>query len=600
MTNLEIAKLLRAVAASYIIKNENRFKIMAYERAADSIEHSTSEVKDLWEDGKLDSIPGIGPSIAAHLNELFRTGRVAHFEQIMKSLPKAMFPLLSVPGFGPKKAYKLVKILKLTNPETVIEDLEKAANEGEIALIEGFGEKSQEDILEALESFKKGQVKENRMVLPIASAIAQEVIDYLKKCPATSKVDPLGSLRRKVATIGDIDIAVATEKPEQVVKWFVAYPKKQKVIESGPTGATLLLQNGRQVDLRVQKPTSYGAMLQYFTGSKHHNIHLRELALKKGYSLSEYGIKKINPPAGGQRSKIKEYSAEEEFYKALGLDWIPPELREDTGEIEAAVRQVRGEPNGLPKLVELEDIKGDLHIHSDYPLEPSHDLGVDSMEEIIKKAENLGYGYIGFTEHSPSIANHTKQQIYSILTHRREKIEKLKLTSKIVRVINLLEVDILADGNLSIEDKSLNLLDGAIASVHSSFNQPKEKMTQRILRALANPHVRILGHPTGRMLGKREAYEADWDKIFTFCKTHNKALEINAWPDRLDLPDTLVHQAVKMGVKMVVSTDAHAVEQMDLMRYGLAVARRGWAEKDDILNTLSYNKFIIWLKGGEK
>ncbi|TSC53598.1 MAG: DNA polymerase (family X) [Microgenomates group bacterium LiPW_16] len=586
MNNLEIAKLLRAITAAYIIKNENRFKVMAYERAADSIEHSTSEIKDLWEDGKLGEIPGIGPSIAAHLDELFKTGKVKHFEKIMKGLPPAMFPLLSVPGFGPKKAYKLVKILKLVNPSTVIEDLERAAKEGKIAQLASFGEKSQEDILEALQTFKEGQVKEKRMVLPIASAIAQEVISYLKKCPASVKVDPLGSLRRKVATIGDIDVAVATEKPEQVVEWFVAYPKRQKVIESGQSGATLLLENGRQVDLRVQKPKAYGAMLQYFTGSKHHNIHLRELALKKGLSLSEYGIKR--------GKKLKEYSIEEEFYTILGLDWIPPELREDAGEIEAALA------HRLPKLIELKDVKGDLHVHSDYPLEPSHDLGVDSMEVIIKKAEKLGYEYIGFAEHSPSITNHTKQQIYEILARRKEKIEKLKLTSKIVRVINLLEVDILADGNLSIEDKSLNLLDGAIASVHSSFNQPKEKMTKRILSALANHHIRILGHPTGRMLGKREAYEADWDKIFTFCKAHNKALEINAWPDRLDLPDSLVHQAVKMGVKMVISTDSHAAEQMDLMTYGIAVARRGWAGKGDILNTLSYNKFITWLKGGEK
>ncbi|MBI5465170.1 hypothetical protein HY946_01015, partial [Candidatus Gottesmanbacteria bacterium] len=574
MTNLEVGKLLRAVAAAYIIKNENRFKIMAYERAADSIEHSTSEIKDLWEDGKLAEIPGIGSSIAAHLDELFKTSRVKHFEKIMKDLPPAMFPLLSVPGFGPKKAYKLVKILKLVNPATVIEDLEKKALEGKIAPIEGFGEKSQEDILEALESFKKGQIKENRMVLPYADVVAREVIAYLKKCPATSKVDPLGSLRRKVATIGDIDVAVATEKPEQVIKWFVNYPKKQKIVESGPTGATLLLQNGRQVDLRVQKPKAYGAMLQYFTGSKHHNIHLRELALEKKLSLSEYGIKR--QMANG-KWQMANYAEEEKFYEALGLDWIPPELREDTGEIEASLRSAQGQSGGLPMLVDLKDIKGDLHVHSNYPIEPSHDLGANSMEEIIKKAEKLDYEYIGFAEHSPSITNHTKQQIYEILARRKEKIEKLKLTSKIVRVINLLEVDILADGNLSIEDKSLNLLDGAIASVHSSFSQSKEKMTKRILHALANSHIRILGHPTGRMLGKREAYEADWEKIFTFCKNHHIALEINAWPDRLDLPDTLVRQAVKMGVKMVICSDSHATEQMNLITYGIAVARRGWA-----------------------
>lgn len=592
MNNLEIAKLLRAVAASYVIKNampagrqENRFKILAYERAADSIEHSTSEIKDLWEDGKLDRIPGIGSSIAAHLDELFKTGRVKHFKEIMKGLPLAMFPLLSVPGFGPKKAYKLVKILNLKDPLTVINDLEKKALEGRIAKVEGFGQKSQEDILEALRIFKKGQIKENRMVLPYADEIAQEMIEYLKKCPGTLRVDPLGSLRRRVATIGDVDIAVATQNPEQVIEWFTNYAKKQKIVESGPSGATLLLRNGRQVDLRVQRPASYGAMLQYFTGSKHHNIHLRELALKEGLSLSEYGIKKIKD----RKSKIEEYATEEEFYKAIGLKWIPPELREDTGEIEAAL------VNRLPRLVELKDIRGDLHVHSDYPLEPSHDLGADPMEEIVKKAENLGYEYVAFTEHNPSITNHTRDQILLIIKRRKEKIEQLKFTSAI-KLLNMLEVDILANGKLALGDEVLKELDGVIASVHSGFDQPKEKMTERILGALANFYVRILGHPTGRMLGRREAIEADWDKIFAFCKDYNKALEINAYPERLDLPDTLVRQAVKRGTKMVISTDAHSVSQMNLMVYGIAVARRGWVEKDDILNTSGYNKMYEWLR----
>ncbi len=594
MTNQEVAELLRKIAAAYIIKEESRFKIMAYERAADSIEHSTSEIKDFWDDGKLDEVPGIGPSIAGHLNELFKTGKVAHFEEVMKDLPQAMFPLLSVPGFGPKKAYKLVKILKLTQPETAINDLEKAAREGKIASIEGFGEKSQEDILGAIASFKKGQVKENRMTLPYADGVAKEIIAYLKKSPAVARADPLGSLRRQVATIGDIDIAVATDKPQEVIGWFTDYPKKQKIMESGPTGASLLLNNGRQVDLRVQKSEAYGAMLQYFTGSKNHNIHLRELALKKGLSLSEYGIKNLR----AENSNIKEYVVEESFYEALGLDWIPPELREDTGEIEASLREAQGKHPGLPRLLELADIKGDLHVHSDFPIEPSHDLGRDSMEELIKKAESLGYEYLGFSEHSPSITNHSQDEIYRILTRRKDKIDKLKLTSKIVRVINLLEIDILANGNLSLNDKNLNLLDGAIVSIHSSFEQPQERMTERILKALGNPRVRILGHPTGRMLGKREAYEVDWLKVFAFCQEKNIALEINAWPERLDLPDSLVHQAVKMGLKMVISTDAHATEHMDLMTYGVSVARRGWAEKSDILNTLSYTDFIKWLGRG--
>ncbi len=602
ITNREIAELLRKVAAAYTVKEDlpvgrqdNRFKIIAYERAADSIEHATSEIKDLWDDGKLDEIPGIGASIAGHLDELFRTGKVSYFEKIMKSLPGAMFPLLSVPGFGPKKAYKLAVTIPLKNPKTVIEELEKAAKKGKIAKIPGFGAKSEKEILSSLQDFEKGRVKEIRMSLPVASGMAEDVIGYLKKSEASLKVDPLGSLRRQVSTIGDIDISVATEKPDEVINFFLSYPKKRKIIEKGPTGASLLLQNGRQVDLRVQKPRTYGSMLQYFTGSKNHNIHLRELALKQNLSLSEYGITRSAPPGGARiatsaKSGIKEYSTEESFYEALGMDWIPPEIREDSGEIEASVN------HELPELVKLKDIKGDLHIHSDYPIEPSHDLGADPMEEIIKKAESLDYSYLGFSEHNPSVNNHSQEQIHEILRKRKEKIEQLKLTSKIVRVINLLEVDIQPDGKLSLTEDSLDLMDGVIASVHSRFNLPKDEMTERILKALEHPQVRILGHPTGRLLGKREGYDVDWERVFDFCASHNKALEINAWPERLDLPDSLVRRAVEKKIKMIISTDAHAAGQMDLMTYGVSVARRGWAEKNDILNTLDYNEFYKWLR----
>jgi DNA polymerase (family 10) len=599
ITNQEIAKLLRAISAAYEIKGGNKFKIMAYDRAATAIEHATSEAKDLWDDSKLTEIPGVGASIAAHLDELFRKGKVAYFEQIMKGLPLAMFELLNVPRIGAKSAYKLCRELKIKNPQTAVLDLEKAAKKGKIAKIEGFGQKSQEDILEAIKVFKAGEIKENRMVLPYADAIAQEMISYLKKIPATIRADPLGSLRRKVATIGDVDVAVSTLKPVEVINWFVRYPKARKIVEKGPSGATILLKNGRQVDLRVQNPKAYGAMLQYFTGSKHHNIHLRELALKKGFSLSEYGIKKIK----NLKLKIKNYESEEDFYKALRLPWIPPELREDTGEIEAALRQAQGKPDGLPKLVELEDVKGDLHIHSNFPVEESHDPGLDPMEEIIKVASSLGYNYIGFTEHNPSQSQHSENQIMSLLKRKKEAIDKINCSrvKKLLKgVFNGLEIDIKPNGELAIPKKALYLLDYGIASIHSSFNMKRDQMTKRVLRALDYPKIKIFGHPTGRKLGQREGYELDWEKIFEFCKRHDKWLEINAWPDRLDLPDALVREAVKNGVKMVICTDAHAKNQLTLMSYGVAVARRGWAEKKDIINTLSYDKIVQELKGGEK
>ncbi len=585
MNNREIAKLLRAVAAAYEVKKGNKFKVMAYDRAAVAAEHATSELKDLWDDGKLQEVPGIGKNIASHLDELFRTGKVRHFEEVMRGLPPAMFELLDIPGIGAKKAHKLCKSLKIFEPKTAVEDLEKAAKEGKIAQIEGFGEESQKDILEGILAFRQGQIKENRMTLPYADAMAQKIISYLKKSPASLRVDPLGSLRRRVATIGDVDIAVTTLKPEEVIAWFVGYPEVKKAVEKGPSGATVLLKNGRQVDLRVQNPKAYGAMLQYFTGSKQHNIHLRELALKMGLSLSEHGIKKIKT----KKLKLKTFSTEEEFYRALGLPWIPAELREDTGEIEAAQR------GKLPKLIEVSDIRGDLHMHSNFPIEESHDPGQDSMEKMIETAAGLGYEYIGFTEHNPSQSQHRPETIISLIKRKKEAIDKINYsrTKKLLKwIFNGLEIDIKPNGELAIPKEGLELLDYGIASVHSNFRMSREEMTKRVLNALSYPKIKIFGHPTGRKLGEREGYELDWEKIFDFCLKRNIWIEINAWPDRLDLPDTLVREAVKRRVKMIINTDAHAAEHLVLMEYGVSVARRGWAEKKDIINTLSYDKIM--------
>jgi len=603
ITNREIAKLLRSIAAAYEVKEGNKFKVMAYDRAAAAVEHATSELKDLWDDGKLEEVPGIGKSIAQHLDELFRTGRIRHFEEVKKDLPPGMFALLDIPGIGAKKAHKLCKNLGIFEAKTAVDELEKAALEGKIAKIEGFGEESQKDILEGIRAFKKGQIKENRMTLPYAWQMAKEVLEYLKKHPAAKRADPLGSLRRRVATIGDVDIAVATEEGDGVITYFLKFPKVRQVIERGPSGASVLLTNGRQVDLRIQKPRAYGAMLQYFTGSKQHNIHLRELALKMGLSLSEYGIKIIDKSKiqnanlkmqnDNLKSKIYEFAEEEDFYKALGLPWIPPELREDSGEIEAAQK------GKLPKLVETGDIKGDLHMHSNFPVEESHDPGVSSMEKMIEVAASLGYEYIGFSEHNPSQSQHNPGEIISLIKRKKEAIDKINYsrTKKLLKwVFNSLEIDIKPNGELAIPLKALDLLDYGIASIHSNFKMSREQMTKRVLTALSHPKIKIFGHPTGRKLGEREGYELDWEKIFDFCLKKGKWIEINAWPDRLDLPDSLVREAVKRGVKMIINTDSHAAEHLYLMEFGVSVARRGWAEKKDIINTLPYDKISKLLR----
>jgi len=553
-TNLEIAELLRDVAASYQLQDEkeNRFKIIAYETAAAAVEHASGELKDLWDEGKLKDVPGVGESIAGHLDELFKTGHVKHFKKLMKDYPKLMFRLLKIQGIGPKTAYKLVKEGSI--PKEVKEKLED---------VEG---------------------KPTRHLLSYAWERASEVIEWLKKIKEAKRVDPLGSLRRKASTIGDIDIAVATDNPEVVINHFVKFPKAQKILEKGEKTASILLPGDVQVDLMVQPPESYGSLLQHFTGSKHHNIALREYALKKGLSLSEYGIKTAySVQRTGNR--LKTFKTEEELYKFLGLAWIPPELREDAAELEAALS------HKLPVLVELADIKADLQIHSSFDIETSHDLGISSMEEIIKEGNDLNYEYLAFTEHNPSKSKHSEKEIVEILKRKREKVEQLNY-SGVKKVFNSLEIDILPDGSCPIPLKGFDYLDFALVSIHSSFNLSKDQMTKRVLSALSwSPKALIFAHPTARKLNEREGIELDWPKIFDFCNKNNKWIEINADPMRLDLPDFLVREAVKAGVKLTLGTDSHNKEMMKNMIYGVSVAKRGWAEKKDIVNTKSLKEF---------
>lgn len=585
MTNSEISKLLRNVATSYVIINEAkyRFQIIAYRAAADAIEQFTKEVSDLAAEDNLTTIPGVGPSIQEYLKELVSTGRVKHFDDIMSSVPAAVFPLLDIPSFGPKKASKLVNHFKFSDPKTVVNELRKVALENKIAELEGFGEKSQQDILRAIEEFNNGVDKTSRMVLPFASEIADKIIDYLKKSPHVHEVHTLGSLRRKKETIGDIDIAVASTHPKEVLEHFINYPYIERTIERGDASASILISGGKHIDLMIQPPQAFGSLLQHFTGSKEHNVHLRELALKKGLSLSEYGIKRKN------HEQIVQYSDEKSFYKALGLVWIPPEIREDAGEIELALK------NELPKLVELTDIKGDFHVHSNYPIEPSHDMGTDTMDTLVKKAIKLGYNYLGFSEHNPSQSNHSDKQVIQILEKRASYIEHISKSNKSIRIFSLLETDILPNGNLAISNSALEILDATLVSVHSVFGMSKLEMTKRVLKGLSHPKAKILSHPTGRLINQRPGYSLDWKEIFSFCKSENKALEINAFPSRLDLPDSLVKEAVQAGVKLVINTDSHRVENMDLMSYGVSVARRGWATKDDIWNSQEYNKLSKWI-----
>ncbi|MGI5826769.1 MAG: DNA polymerase/3'-5' exonuclease PolX [Patescibacteria group bacterium] len=579
-SNQEIADLLRKVAAALEVKGENRFRIAAYAQAAVSIEHSTTEVKDFWDEGRLEEVPGIGKAIASYLNELFTTGKVKHFEEVIKALPPSMFVFEKIPGVGPKRALALAKNLDIIKEDKAVEKLKKAALAGKVREFEGFGEKSEQDLLEGIEAFEKGEIKENRMPIFQANAIAQEIIAYLRKHPKVVEATPLGSLRRKLGTVGDIDISVATGNPSEVMEYFFKYPKINRILGKGEEAlARVVLTTGQQVDLRVSLPKRYGAMLQYFTGSKQHNIHLRNYALSKGLSLSEYGIKDLK----NKKEEIKEFADEDGFYNFLGMEWIPPEIREGTAEIDAALKK------NLPDLVETKDIKGDLHTHSDFPIEPSHDLGASSVEEMLQMAKNLGYEYLGFSEHNPSSSQHTEKEIIDILKRKQNYLEEINYSSESgVKIINGLEIDIKPSGELAIPDKGFDYLDYAIVSVHSSFDMNREKMTDRVLKGLAHPKAKILGHPTGRLIGSREGYELNWERIFDFCLKNNKFLEINAWPNRLDLPDFLIKEAIEAGVRLIINTDSHSVDQLPLMEWGVATARRGWAQKKDIVNALPF------------
>lgn len=557
MTNLQIAELLRNVASSYQFHDplKYKFQIIAYNRAADSIEHANSELKDLWDDGKLDEVPSIGKSIATHLDEIFRTGKSKHFEELMKDIPQDAFTLMVLPKVGLKTAMKMMTELPKSELALKIKEAEKL----------------------------KSKVK--RHLLPYAESIANEVVNWIMAGGNVKKIETLGSLRRKSATVGDIDIAVATNKPLEVIERFVSYPKKQKIIEKGPVTSSLLLPGDVQVDILVMNPDAFGNALQHFTGSKFHNIALREHSLKKGWSMNEHGIKNVKT---GKTIGIK---TEKELYEFLDLKYIDPELREDMGEIEASKN------NKLPDLVKLEDIKADLQIHSSFDIETSHDLGINSMEEIVKRSGELNYEYIAFTEHNPSKKGHDEKQIEDILKRKREKVDELNYSFKksdnnrTLFVFNSLEIDMGKDGSLPVSVKGLETLDFALVSIHSSFELSRDDMTNRVLNALSHPNVKIFAHPTGRRINEREGVELNWEKIFDFCLQKNKWIEINADPIRLDLPDTLVRDAVKQGIKLTMGTDTHSIDMMDNMKYGVNVARRGWAEKKDIVNTRNLKEF---------
>jgi len=595
ISNDEIAKLLRELAAVLEALGDNVFKIRAYKNAADVVEFLDEPLVSIWEKGDLEKVQGIGKAIAEKLGDIFATGRSEEVEQIKSRVSPAMFTLLPIEGLGPKKAYRLTEEFKLTNANTVLEDLQKIIQDDKISKLEGFGAKSQEVIRKALENYSPDQ--EKRMRIDQADIIADEIVQYLKQCSAIEQVSPLGSLRRRKSTIGDIDLGVSTEDPKAVIDHVEAYNKVKQILVSGGELVRFIHISGENVDVKIVQPKMWGSLLQHFTGSKQHNVALRERALSMGLSLSEHGIKKVDKPQASlsdkekSQQKLQTYKEEQSFYKALDLDWVPPELRENTGEIELA------DSSKLPVLITLADIRGDFHTHTNYEWASSHDYGQNSPEDLIKKGIGLGYEYIGIGDHNPSASGQSPKMITKSIQDRVQNINNTAENYKsTIKVFNTLEVDIKPDGELALNREACELLDFVIVSVHSSMQLDKKTMTKRVLKALQYPNVKIIGHPTARLINKRLGFELEWKEIFEACREKNIALEINANPNRLDLNETLVKQAIEAKVKLVINTDTHAVENMDYMRYGIDVARRGWATKESIVNTWETSDLLKWLK----
>jgi DNA polymerase (family 10) len=561
MKNPELAKLLRMIGL-YLEMKGIQFKPQAYEKAAYSVEALDEDIEEYFKKhGKegLRNLPGVGESIAEKIIEYLKTGKIKELEELKKEVPVDIETLTSIEGVGPKIVYKLYKTLGIKN----IDDLEKACLEHKIRRLPGFGEKSEEKILKGIQFFKQGG---GRFILGFIIPLVEELVEYLKENKYVKEVVPAGSYRRRKETVGDIDILAISTEPEKIMDYFVAFKEVEHVYAKGPTKTMVRLKNGLDVDLRVVPEESFGAALAYFTGSKEHNIQMRELAIKKGWKLNEYGLFDKN-------EKMIAGRTETEIYEKLGLQWIPPELRENQGEIELA------KENKLPKLIEYGSIKGDLQIQTNWT------DGQNSIEEMVEAAIKLGLKYICITDHTKSLAMTGGLDEEKLLKQMAE-IDKLnqKYKSKI-KILKGAEVNILKDGSLDIKDEVLAKLDFVGAAIHSHFNLPKSVQTQRLIKAMQNPNVDCIFHPTGRVINRRPAYEIDIEAVIEAAKKYNKILEIDAYPDRLDLKDEHIKKCVEKGVKMVIDSDAHSVLHLQFLDLGVSQARRGWAKKEDILNT---------------
>jgi DNA polymerase (family 10) len=578
--NKSIANILYETADLLEVAAEDSFRVRSYRRAAEAIEGHDQQLADIYQDQKaLLAIPGIGKGMASNIRDIFTLGKLPLHEEMLQRFRPSMLELLKISGLGPKTIALIWDAFQVCD----VEGVAKLASEGKLRTLPRLSEKSEQKILKSIESYRQ---LTGRFLLDTADQIAQKMIALLSKLPGVEKVTPAGSLRRGRETVGDLDLLVtgkcctSESQRDKVIDEIVNFPGILEVLAKGENKVSVKLRSGMQVDVRILPPESFGAALQYFTGSKHHNVSLRQRALKQGYTLNEYGLVRM------EDEKRVAGETEEEIYRNLGLEWIPPELRENNGEIDAA------EQGKLPQLITVEDIQGDVHMHT---VETD---GKCTIEEMALAARDRGYKYMAITDHSKNLAFANGLDDKRAEAHVK-RIREVGKTIEGIRVFAGIEVDILADGELDLSDSVLEQMDIVIASIHSHFNQDTQQVTERLLRVIENPHTSVIGHPTGRMLLRREGYNFDCDKVFAAAAKAGVAMEHNAYPDRLDLRDVHLRMAKAKGVKFVINTDAHHTSHMEKIRYGVLQLRRAWLTKADVLNTLPVTDFARLMRRGQ-
>lgn len=572
MKNQEIARIFSEMADILEIKGDNPFKIRAYRRAALNIEGLSRSVEDLSRDELLE-IPGIGEELTAKIEEYIGTGAIHAHDKLKGEIPAGLLSILAIPGLGPKTARQLFEQSHITS----IDDLEQAAREHKLAGIPGIQKKTEENILKGIATVQKGH---ERHPLGRVLPLALDLVEKLRKRARFGAIEIAGSIRRRKETCKDIDIVATSPVPDEAMKAFVTLPAVEQVIMHGPTRSSVVISDGLQVDLRVVAEESFGAALAYLTGSKGHNVRLRDMAVKQGLKINEYGIfrEKDEARLGGAK--------EDDVYRLLGLPFIPPEMREDQGEVEAALA------GKLPQLISQADIRGDLHVHSRWS------DGGHTIEELVAAAKARGLSYIAITDHSQGLGVAHGLTVERLMAQKQE-IAALNEQLSGFTILHGTEMDIKSDGSLDFPDQALKELDLVIASIHSGFKQTKEQITTRIIKAMENPYVSIIAHPTGRLIGERDPYEVEVDDILRVAADTGTAIEINAYPLRLDLNDTHARRAKELGVQLVINTDTHSISQFDTLPYGIAIARRAWLEKGNVLNTLAVKDLQKRLKGNK-